>query len=116
MFGKNLKKNLIYDAINNRIDQIEKYNLNSNFQFFDLRHLETLFKEVVDRNISFINAVSEPISTKEILETVDFDFSKINFSDNKINYDIKTMHRDSGYLTSKQDVLNDLKKFSDDIK
>lgn len=116
LFGKNLKKNLIYDAINNRIDQIEKYNLYSKFQFFDLRHLETLFKEVIDKNISFINAVSEPISTKEILETIDLDYSKINFSNNIINYNIKTLHRDTGYLASKQDILKDLKKFSDDFK
>jgi nucleoside-diphosphate-sugar epimerase len=111
LFGKNLRKNLIFDIKNNRIDQIEKYNLNSKFQFFNLRHLETLFREVIDKNISFINAISEPISTKEILETFDFDFSKINFSDNIINYDIKTLYRDTGYLTSKQDILKDLKKF-----
>jgi nucleoside-diphosphate-sugar epimerase len=116
LFGKNLKKNLIFDAINNRTDQIEKYNLNSKFQFFNLQNLESLFKDVLENKISIINAVSEPISTKEILDSIGFDFSKINFSENIVNYNIKTSHKHSGYIATKNEILSDLKIFSNGFR
>lgn len=116
LFGKNLKKNLIFDGINKRLDQIENYNLESTFQFFNLNHIELLIEEIILKKIPIINAVSEPITTKEILNTIDLDFSELNFSSNKVSYNIKTLYRKTGYLYNKKEILQNLRNFFNDYR
>tara|TARA_X000000950_G_scaffold36548_1_gene39052 strand:- start:9085 stop:9819 length:735 start_codon:yes stop_codon:yes gene_type:complete len=111
LFGKGIKKNLIFDILNKRYDQIQNYNLNSTFQFFYLTEIENLFKEVLLNEIKTINAVSEPISVREILDVLDFDYRKLSFSNKIFNYNIKTIHRNSGYLDSKKSILKKLSQF-----
>ena len=105
IFGKGLKKNIIYDLLNiNNIDQI---NINSEFQWFDL---ELLFKEIelCKKKLNTINELySHPIKNSEIVKL----FPNIKIKHNKtkeIRYNIKPQ---KGFYKTKMFMKNQIKKF-----
>uniref|UniRef100_A0A6C0I8E6 Xylose isomerase-like TIM barrel domain-containing protein n=1 Tax=viral metagenome TaxID=1070528 RepID=A0A6C0I8E6_9ZZZZ len=124
LFGKGLKKNIIYDLINKNYSVV--LTLNSSFQWYNLDWLKTDIDNVILQNIKVCNFFTEPIKTLEILNL--FDYSQFQI-DNKteINYNLKTKYFNyqntckdtsgytckdtSGYIRSKNDVYNEIKKF-----
>ena len=105
IFGKGLKKNILYDLLNkNNIDQI---NINSEFQWFDLK---LLYKEIelCKKKINTIYELySQPIKNSEILKL----FPNIKIKQNKtkeIKYNIKPQ---KGFYKTKIFMKNQIKKF-----
>lgn len=114
LYGYGLKKNIIYDLINN--NQIENIPINSKFQWYDLNWLQDDLDLIIKNNIKEINLFTEPLETKEIIKL--FDYSIDIFKNNtSINYDLKTNYSDLfhstvlNYVRNKQKVLKNLKKF-----
>lgn len=96
LVGQGLKKNIIYDLLNN--NNIEKINPNSAYQWFNLVHLPEIiqfFNGVADS--VYFNVVSEPLPTTEIIdrwfpETRDI----LNWADAPIGYDVRSIHSQVG--------------------
>ena len=114
LFGNYLKKNVIFDLINS--NQIDKISLLSKFQWMSTTRIKDFVDLSLKENINLINCVSEPIQTKELVlefypNVVDRCVGKTT-----IEYNVRTKHTDSGYLLSKQEVLEDLRRFFRDIK
>lgn len=123
LFGKGLKKNIIYDLINN--NQIENIPINSSFQWYNLDRLGNDLKIIVENNIKVCNLFTEPINTIEIIELFDeiynknykFNIEYIGNNSSKIIYDVKTKYHDLfnskivNYICDKNSVLEDIKKF-----
>lgn len=66
LFGKGLKKNIIYDLIHkNNINDIP---LNSSFQWYYLNWLKTDIEVIFKHNIRVCNLFTEPIHTRDIVE------------------------------------------------
>lgn len=115
LFGDGLKKNIIYDFIhNNRIEVINSENV---FQFYNLDRLKQDIEKVLSNNISLINFATEPVSVKEIAQKVfDREFTQKTES-GPVFYDMKTIHsslfsgQENGYLCSKEEVLEDIRKY-----
>jgi len=115
LIGRGLKKNIVYDAIHDRKDEIEKYNGDSLFQYFDLKDINKLINRVETEKIKIINAISEPISTIEILKALNYDYQKIFFKGTKMAYSIQTTHSNTGYLYTKKEILKAIKLFKNDF-
>lgn len=64
LFGLGLKKNIIYDILNN--NTTSSINPYSYFQWYDIENLYTDIKQVIHSKIKVINMFSEPISTKDL--------------------------------------------------
>ena len=125
LFGKGLKKNIIFDLINN--NQIENIPLNSSFQWYNIDRLKNDIDIVINNNIKICNLFTEPIETKEIVNLFykiykkDYDFLiKINDGirvDDKIEYNTQTQYYEKfnsnkyGYVCDGQAVLKDLETF-----
>lgn len=123
LFGKGLKKNIIYDLINN--NQIENIPLNSSFQWYNLDRLGNDLKIIIENNIKVCNLFTEPINTIKIIELFDkiynknykFNIEYIGNSSTKIIYDIKTKYSSLfnskivNYICDKNIVLNEIEKF-----
>jgi nucleoside-diphosphate-sugar epimerase len=112
LFGEGLKKNLIYDLINKRVDQFEKVNPASTFQFFDISQLPGFISIASNNNIRLLNVATEPISAEEIAGIFEM---KVTGTSRAINYDMKTIHSDvfkgnHGYLQSKEQIKSSLLK------
>jgi len=90
LFGPGLKKNVIYDLINdNCLDMI---NPESRFQWYDLRNLWPDICTVLENNVKLVNLVNEPVRTGDII--------KLFFSGKEVGsnpapegfYDSRTLH------------------------
>lgn len=119
LFGNNLKKNVIYDLLNNNcLDQI---NPDSSFQYYYLGNLWSDICKVLDNKISLINFVNEPVKTQEIINRF---FPGVEVGQNKGpfgQYDLKTEYAElwnnKDYIYSKERVLDDMGLFiSEQVK
>jgi len=125
LFGKGLKKNIIFDLINN--NQIENIPFNSSFQWYNIDRLKNDIDIVINNNIKICNLFTEPIQTEEIV----YLFNKIykkdynffiktndgNRLNDRIEYNTQTQYYEKfnskkvGYICDGQAVLKDLETF-----
>ena len=108
LVGHGLKKNIIYDLLNN--NNVEQINPNSAFQWFNLDHLPLIIDQVkrLD-NGQILNVASEPLATAAILDTWFTDVKeRLNWDAAPICYDVRTVYgqESSPYLYSAGDALS----------
>ena len=114
LFGKGLKKNVIYDLIhNNQVENIEK---NTKFQWYNLDWLKNDIDLAIDNNIRICNLFTEPLETLDILRLFDYPLD-IYKTQSKMTYDLQTKYSDilnsniSGYIRDKNSVLDSIKEY-----
>lgn len=109
LFGKGLKKNVIYDLIHN--NQVENISALTKFQWYDLNWLKEDIDNVIAKNIKVANLFTEPLETQKIIEL--FDYSSEAFQKNKstLTYNLSTKFLKKGYIRSKEEVLSNIKAF-----
>ena len=114
LFGEGLKKNVIFDFMNNNcIDMIHQDGV---FQYYYLDRLQDDIEKVRKNNITLINIATEPISVQTLAKEI----FNINFK-NSIkspppDYDMHSIYsklwgNQEKYLYMKDTVLDDLKRF-----
>jgi sugar phosphate isomerase/epimerase len=126
LFGKGLKKNIIFDLINN--NQIEHIPVNSSFQWYNVDRLKKDIDIVINNKIRICNLFTEPIETKEIVDLFNKIYKKdynfiiitndgIHMNNNRTEYDTQTQYYDKfkskkiGYICEREAVLKDLENF-----
>jgi len=114
LFGKGLKKNIIYDLITN--NNIQNISTSTYFQWYDLNWLKNDIDIIIKQNIDICNLFTEPISTFEIIKL--FDYPVENFNNNSnLKYNTKTKYHKlfnsqiSGYIRNKESVLHNIRLF-----
>ena len=114
LFGFGLKKNVIYDFLNN--NNIDKIESRSEFQFYNLDNLSRDIQLAHDKQISLLNLSSEPVSVKELAQyCFGIDFNNQCQAD-PVRYDFRTAYasqfgKNGYYLYDKRSVLDDMKHF-----
>lgn len=107
LFGKFLKKNLLFDVKNNKTDMLGKINFDSSFQWYNLNYLYNDILNNLDKKL--IHLVNEPIYNYELFEKL-----KLNISSNsnvgKINYNITSKYADN-YFYNKESIFEDIKNY-----
>ena len=119
LFGDGLKKNVIFDLLNN--NQIEKIHSDSIFQFYNLNSLSHDIQIVINTGLSIVNFATEPVSVKEIASHafgVEFDNRP---HANPSHYDMQTNHArffgvEGRYLYRRKNVLDGIKVYADSYK
>lgn len=114
LFGYGLKKNIIYDFINDRLHEINKY---SSFQWYDVGNLYNDFLYVLNNNIKLINLFPEPISNDELYGIFCNykncgDIMAIN--NNLVTYDVNTKYKNK-YWDTKDNVVASLHNYIDNM-
>lgn len=115
LFGQGLKKNIIYDFMNNNIgDWIHK---DSVFQFYNLQYLWSDIAIALSHHLKLINFATEPVSVAEVAkEAFGFEFNHTPET-NPAYYNMQTKYNDLftennlKYLYQKNKVLEDIKGF-----
>ena len=107
LFASNLKKNFIFDLIQNRTDQISRVHKDSKFQFYNIQEIWELIHICQRNQISLLNVATEPVSAQEIADV--FNVALLD-SENRIDYQMKSKHFKSfngknGFLRDKAEVL-----------
>ena len=120
LFGKGLKKNIIFDLINN--NQIENIPFNSSFQWYSVDRLKNDIGIIINNNIKKCNLFTEPIETKDVVDLFnrvykkDYDFIN-NINNSRIEYNTQTQYYEKfdskkvGYICDGQTVLKELETF-----
>jgi len=108
VYGKNFKKNCIYDLINN--NEIHKLNGSDLIQIYDVKNLKKHIKYVIKNNIKKLNISSKPIKLGVISKKF-FNIRLINkIKHRKIN--LKSIHgNNKEYFLSQNKTLEDLALF-----
>ncbi len=106
LFGPNLRKNLLYDLKNRRLEQLSAINPNSRFQYLPIgRVLDYSFSS----DTPVLNVVGPPIVASEIAGADSRYFSEERIV---VNYNIRSKYSESGYFYSKSDILNEIRAFT----
>lgn len=114
LFGPGLKKNAIYDLMNN--NQVEKIDTRSVFQFYNIRRLWGDIRLAGGARLSLIHLSTEPVSMGEVASGV-FGREWINHLPGiPPTYDVRTKHAalfggSGGYISNKTRVLAELSEF-----
>lgn len=114
LFGQGLKKNIIFDMINSRC--LEAIQPLSSFQYYALKHLHADIHRSIKLGVSLINITSEPLITEELRMLFFPDLKIGSMAAPPGHYNLKSKYAShwggkSGYLYSKQQVLNDMQSF-----
>lgn len=113
VFGNYLKKNILYDLLNN--NNINQINKNSSFQWYFLDDLYDDIQNFKNKKIKIVNLFTEPIKTEEIIHMFFQDKINLAVNNNKpVEYDLCTIY--GKYLYSKEQILNKIKIYIDRTK
>lgn len=110
LYNKHIKKNIIYDMLNNH--QVDKVNANSSFQWYDLDSLPYDMVDYSEMDGSVFNLFPEPIDTREVIKL----FPRVQQCDwgPRVSYNFKTKHSPTGYIYGKDIAYALLKAFVDE--
>jgi nucleoside-diphosphate-sugar epimerase len=114
LFGPGLKKNAIYDLMND--NQIEKIDSRAVFQFYNLRRLWRDIRIAAGARLSLLHLATEPVSMAEVARCA-FGREWVNhLLGTPPNYDLRTRHAalfggTGGYICHKMRVLAELAEF-----
>jgi hypothetical protein len=114
LFGDNLKKNVVYDLLNN--NQLDKIHCESRYQFYCLDRLWRDVCRARDAELQLVNFATEPISVRELAHhafSIEFDNRPEGAP---ATYDFRSQHAAvfggrHGYLQESRDVLQEIKAF-----
>lgn len=113
LFGVGLKKNIIFDIKFNRFDQFGKYNLNSCFQYFNMKYADKLIENVIASELPLIHVASEPISVYDLFQiTSPHYMHMVNSESQPIYYNFQSKYQYvNPSLTGKEATLKEILEF-----
>ena len=112
LFGNDLRKNLIFDLINGRNDQVSNISGLSFFQYFNISGIWDIIDVCRRNNLSLLNLATEPVSAQEIADIFKI---KLNNTAGVVTYDMRSLNDSvfggvNGYLQSKEHILHEIEK------
>ena len=109
LFGPGLKKNVIFDAINQRTEYLKGYNPKSEFQYTSIGSALSISLMDRVRDLTILNVVGSPISLEEMLPSHAKYFSN---STDLVKYNVQTLFNfDNHYFLERNQLLSELQAF-----
>lgn len=117
LFGKGLKKNVIYDLLNHNC--LEMINPTSSFQYYDLANIWSDIEKALTNELHLVNLFTEPVTTQTIIDRFFSNevLEKLGSSPApEMHYALKSRHADlwdrsNGYIYNESQVLSQLSTF-----
>lgn len=110
LFGKYLKKNILFDLLND--NNVQDINPNTYFQWYNLNNLSSDIDLMINKfpEERVFNLFPEPVFTKDILNTF-FPEVKITNDKKMVRYNFKTKFSDTGYFDIRENTMKDIGEF-----
>jgi nucleoside-diphosphate-sugar epimerase len=107
LFAPDVRKNLIYDLLKCRTDQLTRVNPESTFQFFDVRKIWDVIMQSWSHGISLLNVSSQPVRAQNIATLFGVE---LHSRTEVVSYDMRSLHAthfggSAGYLFSSEEIL-----------
>jgi len=118
VYGMNLKKNIIYDVLNN--NEVEKIDPTATLQFYNAANLASHITTALDSKISVLNMATAPIVVKELMkESLGVELN--NKPGKGLVYDMGTRHaahfgKSENYIYTRAEIIEDLKFFKEQYR
>lgn len=118
IFGKGLKKNIIYDLLNDTY--VEMIHPDGMFQFYYLENVWSDINKALENNINILNIATEPVSATEIGKVCfGIDLTRNHVETRAPYYNMyskygKLWNSTCSYLYSKPVIIKELKSFIQD--
>lgn len=114
LFGRGLKKNVIYDLLHDNC--LEAINPKSSFQWYDLDRLADDIETAIACRLSLVGLMPEPVVTQEILDRFFPGKAVGDKAGPEVHYDVRTRHAakfggSGDYLMDAEEVLARLGRF-----
>lgn len=117
LFGKGLKKNVIFDLLNN--NQVENIHHAGTYQYYNLANIWRDINVALENDLKLVNFATEPARTDEVAAYC-FDMPDFNQEPEGAKpafWDMHSVHAElyggkAPYLYTKQQVLDDIKAFA----
>lgn len=119
LFGHGLKKNAIYDLLND--NQVDRINPNSAFQWYPTRRFGADLEAVISSDLDLLNLSVEPVATRQIADAF-FPDARIGSADlPAARYDMHTLHAgvlggDGPYHLKAADVMTELDRYIGEVR
>lgn len=120
LFGKGLKKNVIFDLLNNNnVDRIHKDGV---YQYYNLGNIWRDIQIALDNNLPLVNLATPPVSTEEVArECFGIEFTNTPEDVKPAFWDMHSKNAvpyggEGEYLYSKAQELADIKAFVEDYE
>jgi hypothetical protein len=119
VFGRGLKKNLVYDLLHRDYSYLNA--ADSKLQFYNVERLWNDIEKALAKEISVLNIATEPVTLSDIgFACVGTDIAA-DCGSNLVKEDVRTKYascwgRRGPYLYSCEEILSDLKKFATKIR
>jgi nucleoside-diphosphate-sugar epimerase len=115
LFGRGLKKNALYDFLNN--NQIERLDSRAKFQFYNLNHLWADLLIARKNSLRLLNICSSPISLGDIHQNIFGIPYRNELSTQPAAYDVRSVHsklwaRQGPYLYEEKQTMDEIKEFA----
>ena len=107
LYGPFLKKNIVFDLIHNRQEQLKAYNPESTFQMMSIGKTIQISLDIESFPHRILNVVSEPIAVKDFTDHENWGVMK----GPQTEYRVKSIHSNSGYFQTKHESIWELKQF-----
>ena len=117
LFGKGLKKNIIYDLLQGSTEFIHPDGI---LQFYNLDYIYSDIEKALSDKLQTINVVSEPLPIRELSEKVFGIIFDHTTSGNAPYYDVRSKYghlwgSTTRYLYPKSKIMADLNQFKDTV-
>ncbi|MFO0958329.1 MAG: hypothetical protein U0800_13020 [Isosphaeraceae bacterium] len=115
LFGRGLKKNVIYDFLHD--NQVEKIHSEAAFQFYGLDRLWADIATALDAGLDLIHLTTEPVTVRELIgHAFDREFRNEPPGVTAARYDFQTRHAAlygarGRYIQDRRGVLDDIRAF-----
>lgn len=114
LYGRGLKKNAVFDLLNDRpVDGIAS---NARFQFYDVDRVWADVSRILAEGETLVNVVPEPVAMSDVAEQVFGRAMPTGWSDTAPDYDVRSRHAHlaggrNGYWTDAAGVIDGLRRF-----
>ena len=110
LFASDLRKNLIFDLINGRSDQLDQVNKDSIYQFFNVSKIWDVLNICINNQLTLLNLATEPVTAQEIAELFNV---QLNATGSKVRYNMRSIHAETfkgrvPYIQSKEQILREI--------
>jgi len=112
LFGKHIKKNILFDLLND--NEIDKINYNSKYQWYNLDNLHADTDHcinLINNGKLIVNLFSEPVNTSDILTMFKVDKTQVTVNVPEVVYNYKTNTNETGYIRTAGDTLLEIQEF-----
>jgi nucleoside-diphosphate-sugar epimerase len=114
LFGPGLKKNAIYDLLNNH--ETDKIHAAATYQYYDLGRVWADVSTALDAGLRIVNFATEPVSIREVAHAAFGIDHAVVPGGEPPRFDVRTRHAgvfggSGGYLFDRGRVLGDLRRF-----